>query len=163
MKRSLVAGGGKTRPAVLTIAAFVAAAMAVPAAVAAQTSTCGTARLLDVEAVTELIAQGTTTSVHEKRKKSGEREVRVYTTPAERQNKRYLVTVRLDDLLYTGESSGNMFWDFDPTRLVINDPVDACVYKDRLILKRPDGKEYKTKVVRTVRDAQPASAEASRP
>ena len=42
--------------------------------------------------------------------------------PLERQSKKYLVTVRLNDLVYTGESSGNAFWDFNPTRLVINDP-----------------------------------------
>jgi hypothetical protein len=58
-------------------------------------------------------------------------------------------------VIYTGESSGNEFWQFDPSRLVINDPIDACVSDGRLRLRRPDGKEYKTKIVRVVRDVRP--------
>jgi hypothetical protein len=46
------------------------------------------------------------------------------------------VTVRLNDLVYTGQSSGNEFWNFDPTRLVINDPIAACVSTDTLHLRR---------------------------
>jgi hypothetical protein len=75
-----------------------------------------------------------------------------YTTPLERETKSYLVTVRMTDRVYVGRSSGDWFWEFDPTRLVINDPIDACVSKDTLGLRRPDGREYKTKIVRVVRD-----------
>jgi hypothetical protein len=35
---------------------------------------------------------------------------------------------------------------------VINDPIDACVSNGTLRLRRPDGKDYKTKIVRVVRD-----------
>ena len=152
----------ETRLGRWSMAALVAAAMLAPSPAAAQSAVCGTATLRDVEIVTERVSQATITSVHEKRKeKPGEREAHVYTTPAERQNKKYLVTVRLNDLLYTGESSGNAFWDFNPTRLVINDPIEACVDKDRLLLRRPDGKDYKTKIVRTVRDSKAPSEEPS--
>jgi hypothetical protein len=122
---------------------------------AAQSAVCGTAMLKDVEVVTARTPQSTITSVQKKPndgKESGARGVDVYTTPAERQTKTYLVTVRLNDLVYTGQGSGNWFWDFDPTRLVINDPIDACVSKDTLRLRRPDGKDYKTKIVRVVRE-----------
>jgi hypothetical protein len=118
----------------------------------AQSATCGTAALLDVEVVTARIPQSTITSVRKKSDKPGERDVNVFTTPSERQTKNYLVTVRLNDLVYIGQSSGNEFWSFDPTRLVINDPIHACVSKGTLRLRKPDGKDYKTKLVRVVRD-----------
>lgn len=110
--------------------------LASSAAAAETLATCGVATLQDVEVVTETVAQATITTVRDRRKKPGERERFVYTTPAERQNKKYFVTVRLDDVLYTGESSGNAFWDFNPTRFVINDSIQACVSKDRLHLRR---------------------------
>jgi hypothetical protein len=122
---------------------------------AAQSLVCGSAILRDVEVVTSRVPQSTITSVQKKPengKRPGEREVDVYTTPTERQTKTYLVTVRLNDLVYTGQSSGNWFWDFDPTQLVINDPIGACISKGTLRLRRPDGKDYKTKIVHVVRD-----------
>ena len=147
-------GGSMTaRPVTIAVSMALMAFSSSP--VAAQSSVCGTAMLRDVEVVTARVPQSTITFVHTKRKtesRPGEREVDVYTTPAERQTKTYLVTVRLNDVVYTGESSGNEFWHFDPTRLVINDPIDACVSDGRLRLRRPDGKEYKTKIVRVVRD-----------
>jgi hypothetical protein len=119
---------------------------------AAQPATCGTAVLRDVEIVTDRVAQSTITTVSKKSDKPGERDVTVVTTPTERQTKGYLVTVRLNDLVYTGQSSSNWPWSYDPTRLVINDPINVCVSKDTLRLRKPDGKDYKTKIVRIVRD-----------
>lgn len=142
------------RPVTVAISMALAAFSSSP--VAAQSPICGTAVLHDVEVVTARIPQSTITSVHTRRtgqNGSGERAVDVYTTPAERQNKTYLVTVRLNDLVYIAQSSGNEFWHFDPTRLVINDPIEACVSDGRLRLRRPDGKEYRPRIVRTVRDA----------
>jgi len=139
----------------VTVAALMGLAMFSPSPVAAQSSVCGTGTLKDVEVVTARVPQSTITSVHKKLKKAmkpGEGEVDAYTTPAERQTKTYRVTVRLNDLVYTGQSSGNEFWNFDPTRLVINDPIAACVSKGTLRLRRSDGKDYKTKIVRVVRD-----------
>jgi hypothetical protein len=139
----------------VTIAAWMGLVVFSSSPAAAQSLICGTAMLRDVEVVTARVPQSTITSVHKKPKngkKPGEREVDVYTTPAERQTKTYFVTVRLNDLVYTGQSSGDEFWNFDPTRLVINDPIDACVSKGTLRLRRPDGKDYKTKIVRVVRD-----------
>ncbi len=156
MTRFVMRLGGSVTEWPATIAVSVALAALASSPVAAQSSICGTAMLRDVEVVTSRVPQSTITSVHTRRKNentSGERAVDVYTTPAERQTKAYVVTVRLNDVVYTGESSGNEFWHFDPTRLVINDPIDACVSDGRLRLRRPDGKEYKTKIVRVVRDA----------
>jgi hypothetical protein len=61
-----------------------------------------------------------------------------------------MVSVELEDMRYTARSSGD-FWNFDPTRLVINDPIGVCVEKNQIILRRPDGKDYKATIVRAVR------------
>lgn len=144
------------RAAAPCTAAFAFAAMLVPAPASAGTPACGTAILRDVEVVVARMPQPTITSVQTRRKdpgRPGDRVVHVYATPAERQTKRYLVTVRLGDMVYTGESPGDDFWNFDPTRLVINDPIEACVADGRLRLRRPDGKHYKTRIVRAERAA----------
>lgn len=146
---------GTTTKCLMTIVASMGLALFSPSPAAAQSPVCGTAMLRDVEVVTSRVPQSTITSVQKKPengKRPGEREVDVYTTPTERQTKTYLVTVRLNDLVYTGQSSGNWFWDFDPTQLVIHDSIEACVSKGTLRLRRPDGKNYKTKIVRVVRD-----------
>lgn len=136
----------------VTMAAAMGLVLAVGSPAMAQSTTCGTAVLRDVEVVTDRVPQATITSVRKKSDKPGERDVNVLTTPSERQTKTYMVTVRLNDLVYTGRSSSNGFWSYDPTRLVINDPIQVCVSKDTLRLRKPDGKDYKTKIVRIVRD-----------
>jgi hypothetical protein len=156
MRRLMTTHAGTTTGYFVTIAAVTGLAVFSPSPAAAQSTVCGTAMLLDVEVGTARVPQTTITSVRKRPnngKKPGERAVDVYTTPAERQTKTYSVTVRLNDVVYTGQSSGDWFWDFDPTRLVINDPIDACVSKGTLRLRRPDGKDYRTKIVHVVRDA----------
>ena len=150
---------------VVAIAAFIALAAFAASPAVAQTVGCGTAIRTDVEVVVARVPQSTITSVHTRPKdgmKPGDRSVDAYTTPSERETKTYLVTVRLNDRIYVGRSSGDWFWDFDPTRLVINDPIDACVSKDTLRLRRPDGTDYKTKIVRVVRDVAHKAASETR-
>lgn len=127
------------------------ATLMAPASAAAEVATCGMAMLQDVETLTELVPQATITTARDRHRKRGVHERFEYTTPGARLNTRYLVTVRLDDMVYTGESSGNVFWNFNPATLVINDPIHACITKDRLRLTRPDGKDYSTRIVRAVR------------
>ena len=115
-----------------------------------------TARLEDVEVVTRFVPQPTITTARVRHRRLGAHDWVAYTTPAERLSKRYLVTVRLNDVAYTGESSGDGFWNFDPTRLVINDVIHVCVTSDRLRLTRPDGKDYGVKIVRAVREESPS-------
>ena len=139
----------------VTLAVSMGLAMFSPSPAAAESVVCGTATLQDIEIVTGRVPQSTITSVRKKPKngkKPGEQQVDAFTTPAERQTRTYLVTVRLNDMVYTDQSSGNEFWNFDPTQLVINDPIDACVSGRSLRLRRPDGKDYKTKIVRVIRD-----------
>jgi len=152
------------RNAVVIAAAIALAAVAASPAVA-QTAGCGTGILTDVEVVVARVPQSTITSVHTRPtdgRKPGDRTVDAYTTPSERETKTYLVTVRLNDRVYVGRSSGDWFWEFDPTRLVINDPIETCVSRDTLRLRRPDGTDYKTKIVRVVRDVAHKAAPESR-
>ena len=122
-----------------------------PLPAAAQTPyKCGMAVLHDVEAVVETFAVPTTTHVKTKRGKHGREEAVVVTSTGERQEKNYLMTIELEDIRYTVQSSGN-FWNFDPTRLVINDPIGVCVDGNRVVVKRPDGKDFKAKIVRAAR------------
>lgn len=136
----------------MMIAMATALMMSLPAS--AQAATCGTATLDDVQVITELVPTPTVTTARMRPENRGVHEWFGYTTPNRRLSKRYLVTVRLNDVVYTGESSGDGFWNFNPTTLVINDSFHACASKDRLRLTRPDGKEYSAKIVRVVRDSQ---------
>jgi hypothetical protein len=111
---------------------------------------CGTGTLRDVDAVIETVPVEKHTHVVTKTNKRGEREVHAETSSGERHEKTYTVTVQLEDMIYTAQSSGN-FWNFDPTRLVINDPIGLCADRSQIILRRPDGKDYKAKIVRAVR------------
>ncbi|MGE3511010.1 MAG: hypothetical protein AB7N65_19235 [Vicinamibacterales bacterium] len=150
---SLVSPQPMAAMAILSIALTSAAASTDAAPAQSAAPHCGIATLRDVEVLVHTVSQGTVTSVRERRpRKPGEREAQVYTTPGERQSKKYRVTVLLNDLVYTGESPGDEFWHFNPTRFVINDPIDACVREDRLILKRPDGKDYRSRIVRVMRE-----------
>jgi hypothetical protein len=110
--------------------------------------------LEDVEVVSKFVPQPSIITARNRSKKPGIHDWWAYSTPNARLDKRYLVTVRLNELVVTGESSGNAFWDFNPTTLVINNAIHVCVAGGRLRLTRPDGKEYSTKIVRTVRDSQ---------
>jgi hypothetical protein len=112
--------------------------------------TCGTGTLMDVDAVIETFPVEKHTHVVTKINKRGQREVHADTSSGERREKTYTVTVQLEDMSYTAQSSGN-FWNFDPTRLVINDPIGVCVERNQIILRRPDGKDYKARIVRAVR------------
>ena len=112
---------------------------------------CGTGTLRDVEAITETIATRRETRVRVTKTRKGDIVERIESSPGERREKSYLVTVEIDDMVYTGRSSGDLPWNFNPTRLVVNDAIGVCVNGSQLILKRPDGKNYKLQIVRAVR------------
>jgi len=139
----------------LLLAGSVAAVLLIPPPAGAETpSTCGTGTLRDVDVVIETVPAETHTHVVTRTNKRGEKEIYADTSSGERHEKTYTVTVALEDMSYTAQSSGD-FWNFDPTRLVINDPIGVCVDRNHVILRRPDGKNYKAKIVRAVRN--PAS------
>jgi hypothetical protein len=103
MKRLVTTLAGTMTGCLVTLAAAMGLAVFSSSPAVAQSLVCGTAMLRDVEVVTARVPQSTITSVYKKpknQKKPGEREVDAYTTPAERQTKTYLVTIRLNDLVY---------------------------------------------------------------
>ena len=135
----------------LLLAGSCAAVLLLPPAAGAEVPyKCGTGTLRDVDAVVEIFPVEKHTHVVTKINKRGQREVDVNTSSGERHERTYTVTVQLEDMSYTAQSSGN-FWNFDPTRLVINDPIGLCVDRNQIILRRPDGKDYKARIVRAVR------------
>jgi hypothetical protein len=137
---------------------LLAIALSVPAVAGAETSACGMATLEDVDVATTLVPLGTVTTGRNKPGKPGVQDWHAYTSPESRVSKSYLVTVRMNDMVYTGESSGDGFWAFNPGTLVVNEAIHVCVVKGRLHITRPDGKDYSAKIVRAVRDKSSSNA-----
>ena len=128
-----------------------AAALLLPVQAGAQTPyNCGMAVLRDVEVVTETFALPTITHVRTGRDRRGRHEEWIETSAGERQEKSYRLEIELDDVVYEAEASANP-WNFNPTRLIVNDPIGACVDGKRIVLKRPDGKDFKARIVRAER------------
>jgi hypothetical protein len=66
----------------------------------------------------------------------------------------YVLTVKVGDMTYRAEHIKNLIFGYNPTDMVVNDPVTVSIQKNKLVLIRPDGKEYKTTIVRIERNAQ---------
>jgi hypothetical protein len=127
--------------------------------------TCRTGKLVNVQESKTLVPTGTTQHVEEKDKKKGKKEYNSYSTSGVDERTTYTVSVALDDMTYTGQSN-YLGFGFRPTSFVVNDPVQACVDGKKLILIRPDGKEYRSNIVQAVRNTEaspPTAADSSSP
>jgi hypothetical protein len=124
---------------------------------------CSTGTLIDVQVHVEVIEAGTMEHGQESVKKNGKKEYSSYSTSNLQKQTTYTVTVGLDDLIYTAESKEIFGFGFKPTSLVVNDPVRACVRGNTLALERPDGKEYRTHILRAVRVSRPDHSTARMP
>jgi hypothetical protein len=74
-----------------------------------------------------------------------------------------IFVVQVDDLIYTarGDRLGRVkasLISMAITRsgdnghdLIVGDPVEVSIYKDELIIRKPNGKELKTKVIKRAR------------
>ena len=117
-------------------------ACALPTPAAAESSSCGMAVLQDVDVSTTLVPQASITTARNRRAKPGAvQDWWAYSTPGARLSKRYLVTVRLNDMVYTAEASGDGFWTYDPSTLVINDAIHG------MIRERSDSRQIKQAAV----------------
>jgi hypothetical protein len=126
---------------------------------------CGIGTLIDVQAHVEVIPAGTIEHSRETVKQNGRREFDTFSTSNLQKQTTYTVTIVLDDLTYAAQSEQLLGFGFKPTSLVINDPVNACVRRGTLVLERPDGKEYKARIVRVARvpgAGHPASVQADK-
>jgi hypothetical protein len=126
---------------------------------AASDRTCRTAKFVNVQESKTLVPSATTQHVEEKDKKNGKKEYNSYSTPGVEERTTYTVSVALDDMIYTGQSN-YMGFGFRPTSFVVNDPVQACIDGKKLVIMRPDGKEYRSNIVQAVRNTQPTPAAA---
>lgn len=113
---------------------------------------CGTGKLVGLDTRTQTIAGMNTGHYEEKVKKNGKRTIDGYTYSGEQTLEIYVLRVAIGDMIYTAENFKNLFFGYNPTDMVVNDPVDVCVERNKLVLTRPDGKKYKTRIVRSERD-----------
>ena len=78
-------------------------------------------------------------------------------TPVTRRYKDYNFIVRLGDILYQTEYSAKYLWSYKP-EWIVNDEIEVRLDKDKMFLRKPDGKELKTSIVNRVRlPAAPAN------
>jgi hypothetical protein len=139
----------------LTVIFFLAIALAPIALTSAQpVGSCSAGKLLDVQMETILVNAGTAEQSDAKTKRGGHITYSTYLVPLTQQRTIYTVTVRLDDIVYTAQSESVFGLGFKPTSFVINDPIQGCLRGTTLALTCLDGKEYKARIVRAVRDPQ---------
>jgi hypothetical protein len=61
------------------------------------------------------------------------------------------ISVQKDNLVYVGDYLAKRKGSYRPGDLIVNDPIAFRIDGDKLILKRPNGEELKTKLVKTTR------------
>jgi hypothetical protein len=93
----------------------------------------------------------------QREKKAGKKVIDGYSYGGEQTQVTYVLTVTVGDITYTTEHIKNLFFGYNPTDMVVNDAVTVSVQKNKLVLIRPDGKEYKTTIVRTERNVRIAA------
>ena len=130
------------------ITAFGAAILLAPASYAKTAPTCHTGKLLDVQEITELVP---TAQIAQARQDKNGKDWTTVTLPPTRKQTTYVVTVALEGIIYTARSSGD-FWGYNPSSMIVNSEVEACVDSNKLVITRPDGKQYKPTIIRRERD-----------
>lgn len=111
------------------------------------TSACGTGRLLDVQENIEYVPTVQFGRVH----RTGSKDWTTVELPATRKQTTYTLKVALDGIIYSARSSGD-FWGYNPSKMIVGADLEACVEANRLVITRPDGKQYKPTITRRERD-----------
>jgi hypothetical protein len=109
----------------------------------AATSACQTGKLIDLGEDTEYVATVQIGRVHRNCNKD-------WTTvelPSTRRQTSYTVKVALGGIIYTARSGGD-FWGYNPAKMIVGAELEACVEANRLVITRPDGKQYKPTITR---------------
>ena len=134
---------------IMTLAsAFVLA----PTSYGQASSACQTGRLLDVQEDTEYVPTVHFGRVH----RNGSKDWTTVDLPSARKQTTYTVKVALGGIIYTARSSGD-FWGYNPSKMIVNSELEACVEANKLVITRPDGKQYKPTITRRERDQAAAS------
>ena len=130
------------------IAVFGAATLLVAASDAKTAPACQTGKLLDLQENTEFVP---TVQIGQGRQNKNGKDWTTITLPPTRKQTTYVVKVVLDGVIYTARSSGE-FWAYKPSSMIVNSEVEACVDSNKLVITRPDGKQYKPTIIRRERD-----------
>ena len=69
----------------------------------------------------------------------------------------YRLNVQLGDLVYVCSYTPTFVWAYKPNDLLANDAVQARIEGKHLYIKRPNGKELKTTIMRRMRAPAPTS------
>jgi len=112
--------------------------------------TCGDGTVRKVQTVVEMVAGPPVVSIPDR---WGEPLQHVEFMPAV-PREAYVVTVQLFNVKYTAEAFTDTPENFDPTRLTENEVVSICVNRDRMILDRRDGTDFRANLIRTERVRQ---------
>lgn len=131
------------------IAAFGTALLLTPLSYSKTAPACQTGTLLDVQENTELLPAA---QIGQARQNKNGKDWTTIATPPARKLTTYVVKVVLDGIIYTARSSGE-FGAYKPSRMIVNSEVEACVDPNRLLITRPDGKQYKPRIIRRERAA----------
>jgi len=71
------------------------------------------------------------------------------TTPTTSEEKHYFITVQAGDLVYVGEYTPIFFGK--PGDWIVGDPIDVRFDGNKMILRKPNGKELKAKIKKRIR------------
>ncbi len=140
---------GKTMnfKSIASIVTLISAFALAPASFGEAAPTCQTGKLLDVREDIEYIPTVQVRRVHRNNSKD-------WTTvelPSARKQTTYTVKVALDGIIYTARSSGD-FWGYNPSKMTVGTELEACIEANKLVITRPDGKQYKPTITRRERD-----------
>lgn len=100
-------------------------------------------KLLDVQEDTEYVPTVQFGRVH----RSGKKDWTTVELPSTHKQTTYTVKVALGGIIYTARSSGD-FWGYDPSKMIVGTELEARVDANRLVITRPDGKQYKPTITR---------------
>jgi hypothetical protein len=124
---------------------------------------CRMGVLVDFDTRTETLAGTSNEHYEEKVKRNGKKVINGYSYSSEQTRLIYILTVTLGDMTYKAENPQNLFFGYNPTDMVVNDPVNVCLEKNKLVFIRSNGKQYKAKIVRTERNPGVGVSPGSRP
>lgn len=63
----------------------------------------------------------------------------------------YRISVQLGDITYVGSYWPRTEWSYSPTDFVVNDPIQVRIEGKHMYVKRPDGKDLKTRIIQRIR------------
>ena len=120
--------------------------------VSAQDNSCRTGKLVGFDTKTQVVEGFRTEHYEEKTNKNGKKVTDGYSYGGTQTQVTYVLTVAVGEMTYAAEHPKALVFGYNPTDMIVNDPVNVRVEKNKLVFLRPNGKEYKTTIVRVERN-----------